>query len=121
MLNSYEIGLEPEGESTLVVAGWSDDVATQGLIADLPASQQWFHVAATLTETRGTLYIDGEIAVEQLLTVTPAFDDNDLYIGADMDNKSIDNFFLGRIDDLRIYRRALSIDEVALVMAGENL
>jgi len=119
--NSYEIGMNTSGMVTRIAAGWSDDVLSQGLGVTLPGSQEWFHVAATFSDTTGTLYLDGEIVDEEPLTVVPAFDDSDLYIGADVDNEALDNFFSGRIDDMRIYQRALTADEVAVIMAGENL
>lgn len=119
--NSYELGVSTSGMTPRIVAGWSDDLTAQGLSVPLPAQQQWFHVVATLSDTAGTLYLDGEVVDEEALVVTPAFDDSDLYIAADVDNLVVENFFFGRIDDLRIYRRALTIDEVAVIMTGENL
>ena len=118
--NSYELGLNSTDEVTRFVAGWSDDDTAQSFSSELPASQQWFHVAATLSETTATLYLDGAVVNEQALTVSPAFDDNSLYIGADLDLQLVDNFFAGRMDDVRIYGRALDADEVAAVMAGES-
>ncbi len=119
--NSYELGMNTSGMVSRVVAGWSDDVESQGLSVPLPAFQEWFHVTATLSETSATLYLDGEVVDEEALIVVPAFDESPLYIGADVDSLAVDNFFSGRIDDLRLYRRALTAEEIAVVMAGENL
>ncbi len=119
--NSYEMGMSLAGTNTRVAAGWSSTSASQGLSLTLPASQEWFHVAATLSDTSATLYLDGEVVDQEAVTVVPSFDDSDLYIGADVDNLTVENFLAGRIDDLRIYRRALTEDEVAVIMNGENL
>ncbi|MBV1862703.1 MAG: LamG domain-containing protein [Nannocystaceae bacterium] len=119
--NSFELGMSLSGTNSHLVAGWSDDLAFQGMTAPLPPSQQWFHMAATLGEKTATLYLDGELVLEETVTVTPAFDESDVYIGADLDDQVLDNFFDGRIDDLRIYARALTADEVVIVMAGDNL
>jgi len=67
------------------------------------------------------MYLDGELVDEEVVTVVPAFDESNIYIGADVDDEVLENFFFGRIDDLRIYRRALSSEEVAIVMTGDNL
>jgi hypothetical protein len=71
---------------------------------------QWHHVTA-VREDDGTarLYIDGEFDRSHWLpprTMKPI----DVYIGADM--RSRRHFFDGMLDDVRIYQRALSADEV---------
>lgn len=119
--NSCELGMNPSNESTGVVSGWSDGLASQGLAVALPASQEWFHGTATLSDTTATLYLDGEVVDEEVLAIIPALDDNELHIGADIDDQVLNSFFVGRIDNLRIYRRALSVDEVSMIMTGENL
>lgn len=118
--NSFEIGVF--GTSTTTVqSGWSDGTMGQGLSAQLPGFGQWVHVATTLSDTTASLYIDGALADEDTIEVVHATDDQDVLLGADLDDQVLENFFGGRIDDVRIYRRALTEQDVALVMAGENL
>ncbi len=118
--NSFEIGVLTTSNTT-VRSGWSDDTLSQSSVAPLPGFGQWVHVVAMRSDRTGSLYLDGELVDEEAATVVPAFDGQDVYIGADVDDQVIENFFIGRIDDLRVYRRALTGEEIAVIMAGDNL
>ena len=71
---------------------------------------EWYHLVATWAEGQHTLYLDGirQDAVEAAFWTHP---DQPLHIGR---KGTIEPFFFfrGTIDDLRIYDRALSGDEV---------
>jgi hypothetical protein len=82
----------------------------------------WHHVAAVF-ENDGTptldevkLYVDGtEEAVPGIATVINTILDNDVMIGVFSDSAK---YFEGSIDEVRIYSRALTEDEIQ-VLAGE--
>jgi len=79
----------------------------------------WHHVAVTLSGNTGKLYIDGSIADTQTITLDPA----DLgltrqnYIGKSQ--WPTDLYPTAKVDDFRIYGRALSDSEVA-TMASQT-
>ena len=85
---------------------------------------QWHHVAATIPQGARmmdvTLYVDG-YDVTPGSTTTAAFNltaTTDVSIGrnAPMDNR----YFIGSIDDARIYDRVLSNEEIAW-LAGQTM
>lgn len=77
----------------------------------------WKHVAATV-DAGGTqtLYVDGAAIAARTSPI--ALDASDILIGADLDNGVIDGFFVGQLDDVRIYDRALAADEIAALAAA---
>ncbi len=78
----------------------------------------WHHVAVTLSGDTGKLYVDGNLADTQTITLNPA----DLgltrhnYIGKSQWN---DPYPTAKIDDFRIYSRALSASEIS-TMASQT-
>jgi hypothetical protein len=77
----------------------------------LPAAT-WSHVAVTLSNTTGILYVNGVgVATNTSMTLTPSSLGNTTqnWLGRSHYN---DPYFYGRIDDFRIYDRPLSATEV---------
>jgi hypothetical protein len=68
----------------------------------------WRHIAATLSGTMATIYIDGFLDVSGTVNV-PNANNVDQAIGA---SYSPYYFFDGVIDDVRIYNHALSVSEI---------
>ena len=69
---------------------------------------KWHHVAATVQGAKATLYLDGAKDVEGTRTGAPATSKDPLTLGwAD-----VHAHFSGALDDVRIYKRALSAEEV---------
>lgn len=77
----------------------------------------WVHVAVTLEDNTGTLYVNGSPADSGSITLNPTdFNPAVNYIG---DSQwSPDPLFDGRIDDFRIYNFALSPDDIATLANG---
>jgi hypothetical protein len=77
-----------------------------------PASLNWVHLAVTYDGVTATAYYNGDFVA----TFSPADDDlinNKFAIGV---NRAEDNWFDGSVDDFRVYNKALSQEEVQLVM-----
>ncbi|MEM1013882.1 MAG: LamG domain-containing protein, partial [Planctomycetota bacterium] len=74
------------------------------------AAGQWAHVAATWDGSNVRFYIDGVLDSTHTLTGTVGVTTEDSAIGSDI--VDADEWFDGRIDDLRVYNRALSDTEV---------
>ncbi len=77
---------------------------------------RWYHLAGTWS-SGGTVvvYLDGAQAGSVANTVTPTNNATTLTIGAGRNTGSIDDFFTGKIDEVRLYNRALSAAEIAAI------
>jgi hypothetical protein len=76
----------------------------------------WHHIAGTWDGGSKTLYLDGnKLGDSQPPGVD--FDDDSVYIGGDVDNGAPTSFLPGRLDDVRVYNRALSPSEIAALAA----
>jgi hypothetical protein len=78
---------------------------------------QWHHVAGVLHGTRMSIYVDGALDAWAVSSPNISVNDYSVHIGANAQAEG--RLFRGLIDDVRIYDRALSIDELqALVKSG---
>ncbi|NYF80268.1 LamG-like jellyroll fold domain-containing protein [Granulicella arctica] len=97
---------------SMTVTGASGERVINGHAA-LPTGT-WVHVAVTLSGRVGTLYVNG-VAVgsntDMFLAPFRIWDSNQNWIGRSQ--YSSNPYFNGKIDDFRIYRGALSADDVA--------
>ena len=89
----------------------------------LVADGQWHHVAVTVQANSTVSYPQVRLWLDGLDDTRPGTDPDAYNITADLDVSigrrpaSNDRFFMGQIDDVRIYNRALSAEEIA-GMAG---
>ncbi len=90
--------------------------------ASAPSARQWVHVATTFDPLVGKrMYVNGQ-PVDAVAPPAPGFQPNNhgvLTIGAGWYPSSMQNHLRGDLDDLRIYNRALSADDVRL-LAGHQ-
>jgi len=70
---------------------------------------RWAHVAVTYNGSALSLYIDGRLEASTPASGSVVSNDDDIYIGAE--SGSVSNFD-GGIDDVAIYNRSLSSDEI---------
>ena len=80
----------------------------------------WHHVAVTLSGTTGTLYVDGAaVGTNSSMTLKPSNLGNTTlnYIGK---SQFPDPYLNGRVDDFRIYRRALSASEISTLFTSNG-
>jgi MSHA biogenesis protein MshQ len=98
------------------------DGSEDGLLLD-PSIQDlaWHHIVVVRSFTVGAVYVDGrQVGQPQLFPDTPlAVDANGLILGQDQDTLgggfASDESWAGGIDNLRIYSRALSFEEITLL------
>jgi Concanavalin A-like lectin/glucanases superfamily len=102
------------------------DGSEDGLLADPSIKDMaWHHIVVVRSFTAGAVYVDGrQLGQPLFLPDTPlAVDTNGLILGQDQDMPgggfASDESWAGGIDNLRIYSRALSVDEIALLF-GES-
>lgn|GEM_PF-3723685 len=78
-------------------------VVSSGFTQDLSSPAAWHQVAATYDGAKVKLYVDGKKQQEEAFTENLNISKESLYIGGP---------YLGRLDDVRIYDRALSEEEI---------
>jgi chitodextrinase len=80
------------------------------VIAPLPlATNTWTHLAVTYDGAKLKLYVNGLLVTNSPVTSTITTSTNPLFIGGD---QTMGQYFHGRIDEVRVYNRALSAGEV---------
>jgi hypothetical protein len=80
-----------------------------------PIAGTWTHLVFIWSEQRNAIYVDGTLAAVEVSPTPVEYVSVELLIGADRDAGAIAYTFDGRLDDLRIYDRALDDDEIALL------
>jgi hypothetical protein len=78
-----------------------------------PPVTKWSHLAATYDANQAKLYVDGELVDEGEIEGPIRITDTPLRIGG----STWGDYFRGRIDEVRLYNRALSASEIAGVMS----
>lgn len=75
-------------------------------------NDKWHHITGTFDGATRKIYVDGELHGTVDGTFVPGTLDCPLYIGAMVYGGSLGHHFFGQIDDVRVYNRALSGDEI---------
>jgi hypothetical protein len=81
----------------------------------IPEPGRWYQVAFSYDSTSGDakLYLDDDlVASETFEAASPLYDDNSLYLGAEPNNGQVAGFLPGQLDELKIWNRVLSLDEI---------
>ena len=123
-VNGYELSLASTGSS------WpnkpfvrfnqvaSNDTYRVNATSLFPTDGTWMHVAATYDGTTIRLYING-IEEGSMAASIPILTNNlPLSIGAQSDGTAASRFFQGTLDQVRVYNRALSAEEIAGLVGG---
>ncbi|MBM3424744.1 MAG: LamG domain-containing protein, partial [Bacteroidetes bacterium] len=94
------------------VQGWANDIAT-----NQPSSNSWENLVFTLSSGLGTIYYNGNLIATQNVanwnTIQSVF-----YIGTRCDLNN--SFFFGNIDDIGIWNRALTQQEITNLYNANN-
>lgn len=95
-------------------AGGSPNTITSGAVT----VNTWHHYALTWNAAGAKqLWIDGMLI--GTTTVSIAFDNGPIVVGTDVNSGTNTGTFYGRLDDLRIYDRALSAAEIMSLYGGD--
>ena len=84
------------------------------ITTDLPATGEWVHVAFTNDAKTGKIYINGEAVAEGEVPGTLNANDDPWRIGQDCER--LNYVFAGAIDEVRLWNRALTADEINEIM-----
>ena len=102
----FDIEVDDLGNYVINVQGW------QAVFSAV--DMQWHHFAVTYTGSGGSWYLDGQY-IDSLDGAVGTIDQ--VRIGARLEDN---NFFPGLIDDVRIYNKALTLEEIKKLMAGSK-
>ena len=82
---------------------------------------RWYHVAISRSSTSLDIYVDGELKNTQEATgPMPEYTTQPLRIGALSENAGSYYPFIGSLDEIRVYSKALSADEIKAVYEQER-
>jgi hypothetical protein len=81
----------------------------QKLSAPYPGINQWHHVAATYDGYYMRIYLDGRLSASKLAEGSITVNSNDLYLGW---QQGFDEYFQGKVDEARLWNRALNQCEI---------
>jgi parallel beta-helix repeat protein len=108
---SYDLSGNEDGTAEFRVGGADCNTQKSSGTITIPAGE-WVHLAGTYEPSRYVrLFVDGALAKENIVSIPASQGDNGLpwYIGAREGNQG---WFNGTIDEVKIYNRALSADEI---------
>ena len=105
--NTWETALRDD--SRVTVGG--DSVVGGAFVLAPVLAGRFTHLAFTWTATQFTLYVDG--AASPPISFGVAYDAQDILLGADRNNTVLASFLTGALDDVRLYRRVLDVNEIA--------
>jgi hypothetical protein len=80
----------------------------------------WHHVVSILTATQMKMYIDGNEASSSPSSISGVSDVNNCFIGARNNRGSLNSPYNGKIDQVRIFNKALSSSEVTTLYGESN-
>ncbi|TKJ33560.1 MAG: hypothetical protein CEE38_20595 [Planctomycetes bacterium B3_Pla] len=80
------------------------------------ARNEWIHIALTYDGTQALIYVNGQVDASMDVFGELSESDNDLRIG----RGEPAGYFIGMIDDVRVYNHALTEDELLSAMEGSG-
>jgi len=121
--NAYLVCLtKPLSQSSTFVGGATSFYEGNVFYANTPIStNNWYHFVFVHNSTSGgKLYINGNLVNSNSSTGSICNSLNALNIGADINNGSLYRFFNGKIDDIGVWNRTLTQQEITNLYNGVN-
>ena len=116
---SYGMGVFGDGATVQLLLGGGNSRPTLSVPNTLEI-KQWQHVAGTYDGSDMKIFINGELAGEQAQKFDfQGTNDQPVRIGCSKDRPQYT--FNGAIDEVAVFRRALSLDEIKQIMNGDLL
>jgi hypothetical protein len=89
------------------------DIADIGRVTTaLPTAGEWHHAVGTYDGSRMQLWVDGVLEAEQSFTGLIPTTSDPVYIGTKCPSCPLGDYFYGEIDELVVFKRALSAEEI---------
>jgi Concanavalin A-like lectin/glucanases superfamily len=106
--NQFGLALVNEGKP----GAFFGEGASLSSATALPLNK-WSHVAVTYDGLTAILYVNGKQDSMLVVGAELVAEDNDVFIGGDKNSAfGVGEFFLGTMDEVRLYNRALKVDEI---------
>jgi len=119
LLTNYTLYAQWTHDALALVVG--DGERRVGYLSDkgLGTANEWHHIAVALGDGKVRFYIDGEPDAENSTTINPYNNNGPLLIGRHTSTESSAEFcYHGLLDDLRIYNKALTSEEIKQMVEG---
>jgi Concanavalin A-like lectin/glucanases superfamily len=111
----YHLSLYQDGTPTLFI-GFSASIAAARPTAPQPVvSRHWTHLAGTYDGALAIIYVDGVAAGSRSITGVFPRDTTPVILSGNGNAGAVTEFFPGRLDEIVLYNRALSPDEIKLL------
>ena len=127
LVGNFKTGVSPQvgfvvakssGENTF--SFWADGTASSsaGKVNGTTnfSIDTWYHVVGTYDGSNVKIYVNGQLEGTQAYTATPGTTDQPLVLGRWYGNYS-DYYFPGKLDQIRIFNKALTASEVTTLYA----
>jgi Concanavalin A-like lectin/glucanases superfamily len=112
--DSYYLGINPGGGAGKV--RWQLQTSAGDPILDSPVLNifdgQFHHVAGTYDGTSMVIYVDGQVVASRSASGTIQATTTPVYLAAAMDHGSTARYFVGQLDEIEIFNRALTQSEI---------
>jgi hypothetical protein len=111
--DSYALWLD----SDVLSAAVADNSGSGPVVSCSVESGEWVHVAYSFDAATGAqaLYLNGVLVDAGLVSKVIAYDTHPVLLGSDNQSGPLGTFYLGEIDELSLYNRALTGAEVAAI------
>ncbi len=110
---NYELQLDVDGTISAYLEGAGGATLTLESLSVADRLGVWIHLALARKEGQAYLYVDG-IAEDSGASPHDVNTNAALQIGRDFDGTADNEYFIGRIDEIRIWDRGLSADEIQM-------
>ena len=109
----YHLSLRyAEGDPNLFIAPTAASTQQVMAMKAIPRST-WVHLAGTYDGMTEALYVNGELVMPKAVSGHFAPDTTGVILGGNMNGSNVTEQFPGWIDEITLYNRALSPDEIA--------
>jgi hypothetical protein len=114
-LQYYHLSLHQGAHPTLFIGPTTSVPEASPTTTAVVAQKRWTHLAGTYNGSLATLYVDGVEFGSVAISGTFTIDTTPLILGGNGNTVGVTERFPGRIDEVSLYNRALSPDEIALL------
>jgi hypothetical protein len=111
----YHLSLQQPGNPTLFIGMSASTPAARPTTSHQVAQKVWTHLAGTYDGSLATLYVSGVEVGSVSISGTFPIDTTPVILGGNGNAGAVTERFPGRIDEVALYNRALTPDEIALL------